>query len=149
MNMARAFIAAAAFASCFAAQAAQPLLEFDDAAQEARYHALIEELRCMVCQNQNVADSSAPLAEDLRKRTYEMIRNGDTDRQIFRFMTDRYGDFVLYRPPFKASTAFLWLAPAIFLALAAWFCWFLSRRRVAAGQLTAEQRARARRMLDE
>jgi cytochrome c-type biogenesis protein CcmH len=74
------------------------------------------ELRCLVCQNQTIADSNAPLAVDLRQQVREMIRRGDSDRQIVDYMTARYGDFVLYRPPFKGSTALLWFGPAALLA---------------------------------
>ena len=86
-------------------------LKFESSSQESRYKALIAELRCLVCQNQNLADSNAELARDLRLLTYNMIMSGSSDKDIVQFMVSRYGDFVLYRPPFKPSTALLWLAP--------------------------------------
>jgi cytochrome c-type biogenesis protein CcmH len=84
--------------------------------QEQRYRSLIRELRCLVCQNQNIADSNADLAKDLRRQILEMIERGDSDQAIIDFMVARYGDFVLYRPPFKAITALLWVGPFLFLA---------------------------------
>ncbi len=88
---------------------------FEDPRMESRYEALIAELRCLVCQNQSLSDSHASLAQDLRQEVYDMLMRGDSDAQIIGFLTDRYGDFVLYRPPFKAYTALLWLGPALFL----------------------------------
>ena len=84
---------------------------FDDPAMLDRYHSLIEELRCLVCQNQNLADSNADLARDLRDKTAEMLEQGKTDQEILDYMSERYGDFVLYRPPFRSDTALLWLGP--------------------------------------
>src|SRR3954463_5770970 len=89
-----------------------------DPALEARMLAITGELRCLVCQNQTIADSHADLAVDLRQEVREMLRRGQTDAQVRRYMTDRYGDFILYRPPLKASTAVLWLGPALLLAIA-------------------------------
>ena len=86
-----------------------------DPATEARMTRIAAELRCLVCQNQTIADSNAPLAVDLRQQVREMIRRGDSDSQIVDYMTARYGDFVLYRPPFKGSTALLWFGPAALL----------------------------------
>ena len=80
--------------------------------------AITGELRCLVCQNQTIADSHADLAVDLRQEVREMLQRGQTPDQIRRYMTDRYGDFILYRPPLKATTAVLWLAPAGLLAIA-------------------------------
>jgi len=91
--------------------------EFDDAAQEARYKTLIQELRCLVCQNQNLADSNADLALDLRRQTYEMISQGKSNADVVDYMVTRYGDFVLYRPRFSAMNALLWLGPFIFLLI--------------------------------
>jgi len=88
---------------------------FDSPQQEADYKQLINELRCLVCQNQNIADSNADLAKDLRREIYSMISDGQTRDQIVSFMTDRYGDFVMYRPPFKTSTAVLWVGPFVLL----------------------------------
>ncbi len=87
--------------------------KFDNEEQAERYRALIAELRCLVCQNQNIADSNADLAKDLRDKVYELITQGQSDADIADFMVNRYGDFVLYRPPLKASTVVLWVAPFI------------------------------------
>ncbi len=84
---------------------------------QARYEKLTRELRCLVCQNTPISDSNAPLAEDLRRQVREMLLAGSTDQEIYTFMTDRYGDFVLYRPPFVMRTWLLWLAPGILLLL--------------------------------
>jgi cytochrome c-type biogenesis protein CcmH len=89
-----------------------------DPALEARMMALAAELRCLVCQNQTIADSHAGLAEDLRRQIREMLARGMSEAQVRQYMTDRYGDFVLYKPPFKASTALLWIAPGVLLVVA-------------------------------
>jgi cytochrome c-type biogenesis protein CcmH len=89
-----------------------------DPVAEARMMAIAASLRCLVCQNQTIADSHADLAVDLRQEMREMVARGDTDAQIRTFMTARYGDFVLYRPPLKASTAILWFGPGLLLAAA-------------------------------
>ena len=94
-----------------------------DPQQEARYQGLIAELRCLVCQNQTIAESSAPLAVDLRNQVKTQILAGRSQAEIVGYLTDRYGDFVLYRPPFKASTALLWLGP--FLLLLGGLVWAL------------------------
>jgi cytochrome c-type biogenesis protein CcmH len=98
---------------CFAAD---PLV-FDNPEQEARYQALTQELRCLVCQNQSLADSDAPLAHDLRAEVFKMLQSGRSDEQIKAFLVDRYGDFVLYRPPVKSNTMALWLLPATLLVI--------------------------------
>ena len=89
----------------------------DDPALEARMTRIASELRCLVCQNQTIADSNADLAQDLRRQVREMLRKGDDDAKIIAYMTDRYGDFVLYRPPVKATTLLLWFGPAAMLML--------------------------------
>jgi cytochrome c-type biogenesis protein CcmH len=104
---------------CFGvAQAAFDNYQFDSAEQEALYKELVEELRCLVCQNQNIAASNAELAQDLRRLTYEMITEGKNREQILTFMVERYGDFVLYQPPVRNSTLLLWIGPFIALLLA-------------------------------
>ncbi len=87
----------------------------EDPVLEARVLRISAELRCLVCQNQTIADSHADLAQDLRQQVREMIRQGKTDAQIVAFMTERYGDFVLYRPPMKSTTWLLWFGPALLL----------------------------------
>jgi len=88
---------------------------FEDPEQQARYEHLIKDLRCLVCQNQSIADSNASLASDLRREVREMMVAGQTDEQIREFMTARYGDFVLYRPPVSPRTWLLWAAPVLLL----------------------------------
>ncbi|MGQ0384405.1 MAG: cytochrome c-type biogenesis protein [Gammaproteobacteria bacterium] len=88
---------------------------FDDPAQQERYERLIRELRCLVCQNQSIADSNAMLASDLRREVRDMMHAGNSDDDIRAFMTERYGDFVLYAPPIAPRTWLLWLAPALLL----------------------------------
>ncbi len=96
---------------------------------EARMMAVASELRCLVCQNQTIADSHADLAVDLRQQIREMMARGQSERQILDYMTQRYGDFVLYRPPFKTTTALLWIGPAALLALALGALLIVLRRR--------------------
>ena len=91
---------------------------FDDPAMQKRYEDLNDELRCLVCQNQTIADSNAPLAQDLRREVREMMTAGRSDDEIREFMTARYGDFVLYSPPVTARTYLLWGAPVILLLIA-------------------------------
>ncbi len=100
-----------------AAQPATPRepLTFESPAEQARFQALAAELRCVVCQNQSLADSNAMLAQDLRHEVWEMMREGHSDEAIKRFLVERYGDFVLYRPPVQANTVVLWVAPLLLL----------------------------------
>ena len=100
-----------------------------DPAIEARMLDITGELRCLVCQNQTIADSHADLAVDLRQEVREMLQRGQTPEQIRRYMTDRYGDFILYRPPLKATTAVLWLGPALLLVVALAALALVIRRR--------------------
>ena len=124
-------------------------LEFATAGQESRYQNMIGQLRCLVCQNQNLADSNADLAKDLRAKTYQMIRSGASDVEIVDFMAARYGDFVLYRPPLGGRTALLWGAPFIFLLIAlAVFFYTLRKRKIVEESLNREQRSRAAKLLD-
>ena len=90
---------------------------FDDPAQQARYEDLINELRCLVCQNQTIADSNADLALDLREKVAEQIAAGRSDAEIIAYLTARYGDFVLYRPPVQPNTWLLWSGPFLLLAI--------------------------------
>jgi cytochrome c-type biogenesis protein CcmH len=134
---------ALAVAPAFASDAAPT--EKDPVAQ-ARAVKLSETLRCLVCQNQTIADSNAELAVDLRKQVREQIAAGKSDDEIITYMTDRYGDFVLYRPPVRATTVLLWGGPALLLAIGAFVLMRIMRERRAAPEappLTAEERARA------
>ena len=101
-------------------QSAIEIYEFENPAQEALYNRMIDELRCLVCQNQNLSASNAALARDLRQQTYEMVSRGQSHAEIVDYMTQRYGDFVLYRPPFKLMTALLWFGPFILLIIGIW-----------------------------
>jgi len=94
-----------------------------DAVLEARVQALAAELRCLVCQNQSLADSHADLAVDLKNQVREQLRAGRNEAEVMTYMTDRYGDFVLYRPPLKATTLLLWLGPALLLIGGSWALW--------------------------
>jgi cytochrome c-type biogenesis protein CcmH len=100
-----------------------------DPATQARLKDLSEKLRCLVCQNQSLADSNADLAVDLRREIEAQVKSGRSDAQIVEFMVQRYGDFVLYQPPLKASTLLLWLGPFLLLAAAATFLIVALRRR--------------------
>jgi cytochrome c-type biogenesis protein CcmH len=108
---------------------AQEPLTFDDPSQEARYKELTEELRCTVCQNQNLADSDAPLAQDLREEIHKMMTAGRSDTEIKTFLVERYGDFVLYRPPMQGNTLALWVIPIALLFGGAVVLFFVVRGR--------------------
>jgi cytochrome c-type biogenesis protein CcmH len=132
------------------ANEAAPLAE--DPVLEARVQKLSEELRCLVCQNQTIADSHADLAVDLRKQIRNKLAQGQTDQQILDFMVQRYGDFVLYRPPLKATTVLLWVGPfALLLVGGVALALNIRRRRVAAmhsaDELSPEQRLRLQALL--
>lgn len=111
-----------------AAMARVEVQQFALPQQEARYKKLINELRCLVCQNQNLADSNADLARQLRDVTYTMIRDGKSDEEIIRFMVQRYGEFVLYRPPVTEKTVVLWAGPFLLLLLAVLILFVIIRR---------------------
>ena len=116
---------------------------FNSPMQEAQYQGLVAELRCPKCQNQNLAGSDAPIAQDLKQKTYEMVMDGQTDQQIRDYMIERYGDFVTYRPPVRPSTWILWFFPPLLLVvvLVGWLVTVHRRQRqIATQQLsTAEQ----------
>ena len=125
------------------ALAVQPDEILSNPALEARARALSKELRCMVCQNQSIDDSDAPLAHDMRVLVRERLQAGDTDQQVIDFLTARYGEFVLLRPPFSLHTALLWLTPISILVIGACGLAFASRRRKPANpELTGAERAR-------
>lgn len=114
--------------SCQLAYASIDIYEFDSPRQEAQYRALIEELRCPKCQNQNLAGSDAPIAKDLKQKTYEMVKDGRTDAEIRDYMFERYGDFISYKPPMRPSTWILWFFPPILLVVLL-FIWFVKNRQ--------------------
>lgn len=119
------------------------------AEQEARYRHLASELRCLVCQNQNIADSNAPLAGDLRDQVKAQILAGKSDAEITQYLTDRYGDFVLYNPPFKSTTALLWLGPLLLVMIALLLALSFVRRSQKAKPATAVDDAALKRLLDD
>ncbi len=137
------------FAICLSGHAADTPLKFDDAAQEQRYQALLSELRCLVCQNQSLADSHADLAQDLRKEVHDMIAQGQGNADILTFMVERYGDFVLYRPPLRNTTWLLWFGPFALLLMAVWIAvrYSRSRNRGAATALSESDQARLQALL--
>lgn len=102
---------------------------FEDPATQARYEELIDEIRCATCQNQSIKDSNAMLAEDLRREIREMISEGKSNEEILVFLTDRYGEFVLYRPPVDERTALLWGAPILLLLIAGFVLFRVIRQR--------------------
>mgnify|MGYP001563913437 CR=1 FL=1 len=130
-------------------QAADTPLKFEDPAQEQRYQTLLSELRCLVCQNQSLADSHADLAQDLRKEVHDMIAQGKGNDEILAFMIQRYGDFVLYRPPLRNSTWLLWFGPFVLLLIAVTAAVRFSRgrNRGAAPALSETEQTRVQELL--
>jgi cytochrome c-type biogenesis protein CcmH len=121
----------------------------EDAKLEKRVTGLAHELRCLVCQNQTIADSNAPLAVDLRNQIREQLASGKSESDVRDFMVARYGDFVLYRPPLKASTLLLWAGPFLFLVFGMWLLIRrVTRRGVPEPQLSEADRARAAKLLE-
>jgi len=105
--------------ACVGAVNGNEPLDFDDPAMEQRFQDLTEELRCLVCQNQTLADSDAFLAQDLRQEIHDLMVAGRSDDEIKAYMVERYGDFVLYRPPVQSNTLLLWAAPLLLLLIGA------------------------------
>ena len=131
--------------------AVQPDERLADPALEARARALSRELRCVVCQNESIDESNAPLARDLRILLRQRLAGGDRDAQASAFLVARYGDFVLLRPPLRADTWLLWFGPFAVLILGAGFTVFALRRRTppSAAPLSAEEQARLDRLMRE
>jgi cytochrome c-type biogenesis protein CcmH len=136
-----------ALALAAAAGAVEPEEQLADPALEARAREIGQELRCLVCQNQSIDDSDADLARDLRRIVRERLTAGDTDDQVMAFVTARYGDYVLLRPPLRAGTLALWFGPVVLLG-AGIAAIMLRRRRVAAERFSAEEDGRLARLLD-
>jgi len=139
-------------ATAFAVGAREATPVGEDPAIEHRMMALAAELRCLVCQNQTLADSQADLAADLRQEIRELMKKGQSDEQVKQYLVARYGDFVLYRPPMKTVTWLLWFGPGLLLVggLAALYFVILRRRRLAAAEpLSADQEKRALALLSE
>ena len=136
------------------AQAAIDTYEFANEAERERYRNLVEELRCPKCQNQNIADSNAPIAADLRKEIFRMLGEGKDNQQIIDFMVDRYGDFVRYKPALNAKTALLWFGPAgLLLGGLVVIAVIVRRRRGQRAEtpqaLSSEERQRLDQLLDK
>ena len=125
--------------------------EFGDATQERRYHKLIDELRCLVCQNQNLADSNAQLALDLRNKVFEMVTSDKTDKQVTDYMVERYGEYVLYNPPLDLVTSILWIGPFVALpaAILLLLIYILNRSKTKPVTLSNEEREKSRKLLAE
>jgi cytochrome c-type biogenesis protein CcmH len=120
------------------------MFDFSGKVNEDRYMALISQLRCLVCQNQSLADSDADLAHDLRVEVYEHMQKGENDRQVIDFLVSRYGDFVLYKPPVKPSTYLLWYGPFVLLALGVTVVVINIRRRGRQSETTFSKEEQAR-----
>ena len=140
--------------------AAIDVYDFDSVQQEAQYRGLIEELRCPKCQNQNLAGSDAPIAQDLKQKTYNMVKDGRSDSEIRAYMQERYGDFISYKPPVRPSTWILWFFPPLLLIMliVGWFWQSQRRQQTARGQngvlvakttaaLTDKEKAKIERLL--
>lgn len=133
----------------FSATANTANYEFENAAQERQFRELINELRCPKCQNQTIAESDAPLALDLRERVYEMTREGKSRDEILRYMRQRYGDFVHYKPPVNATTIILWAGPGLVLLIGIVTIVFMARRRRQDVRLSPSEQARLDALLND
>ena len=150
MSRARALLTLLAVLVSSSVAAVDTPVSFATPVLAARYEALLHELRCLVCQNQTLADSAADLAQDLRNEVRRMLEHGDDDRAIVAFLVARYGDFVLYRPPLKATTWLLWTGPFALLALGALVVVLIGRqRRAPPAPLGDDERARLTAALDD
>jgi len=128
MSRLRVLVLALCLVASMLAQAVDPL-PFKDRAEEIRFQALTKQLRCLVCQNESLADSNAPLAADLRRDVFEQMQAGKSDDEIKAWLTARYSDFVLYDPPLHGATLLLWFGPAIVLLFGAGAIFLIVRRR--------------------
>ncbi len=131
------------------AQARIAAFEFDDTGQEQTYKELIHELRCLVCQNQNIADSNAELAQDLKRKTFQLVSDGKNKDEIRQYMTQRYGDFVLYSPPVSNATLLLWAGPFIIFVIGLFFLLKVirARRTQNDSELSVDQKQQASELL--
>ena len=131
--------------------AAVEVKKFESQQHEQRYKNMLEELRCLVCQNQNLAGSDAGLAQDLRKQVYKMINAGNSDKEILDFMVTRYGDFILYRPPFKSITYLLWIGPFVILLIGLFVLirFIRQRKNAVVTTLTNNDKEKLKHLLDE
>lgn len=150
MNRASLLILLLALTGFGAAFAAEATRTFDSPEQRARYYELLDELRCLVCQNESLASSGADLAQDMRDEVYRLVVREDRSKEAaIDYLTDRYGDFVLYRPPVQPMTWLLWFGPALMLAIGALVLGYTirERRRAEDANLSPAERARAERLL--
>lgn len=123
--------------------------EFETLEKEKTYKGLIQELRCLVCQNNNLADSNADLAKDLRVETYKLVQKGNTHEEVVDYMVARYGDFVVYNPPVKPTTFLLWFGPFIMLMLVLWYLFKHFKKPPAADIAQASQSDKAKNALSD
>jgi cytochrome c-type biogenesis protein CcmH len=146
-----AFLLAFSLAFCGSSWAVVEYHPFDDPLKEQAYQSLITELRCLVCQNQTIADSNADLAKDLRQQVYDMLQQGKSRQDVVDFMTQRYGDFVMYRPAFNVKTLLLWLGPVAFLLTGIIAVLFLakSKKQASLPELDRQQQSRLDEILKE
>ena len=114
-------------------------LQFHDRTEETRFHTLVSELRCVMCQNQSLADSDAMIAHDLRREVLQLMRDGKSDAQIKQFLVARYGEFVLYKPRVEGKTWLLWFGPALLLLLGGFVIAGIVRRRTGAGTVPVDE----------
>lgn len=153
--MKRLLVGLALVVCALAAQAAIDTYEFETEAQRQRFYELSGELRCPKCQNQNIADSNAPIATDMRREVHRLLNEGQSDDQIVEFMVSRYGDFVRYRPGLTSQTLVLWFAPLLFVVIGIAVLLVLVRRRRNAAStasdahLSEDEQRRLRELLAE
>ena len=132
-------------------EAAVEIKQFQNSEHEQRYKNLINEFRCVVCQNQNIADSNAALAQDLRNQVFKMINAGQNDDEIMEFMVTRYGDFVLYRPQFNSMTFLLWVGPFIIFTIGLYFLisFIRQRKKMVVTELSNTDKEKIKQLLDD
>lgn len=139
------------FVSLATLDAAVEVKQFQSPQHEQRYKNLINEFRCVVCQNQNIADSNAELAKDLRKQVYKMIKAGKSDDEILGFMVTRYGDFVLYRPLFNSTTFLLWTGPFIIFVFGLYvlISFIRQRKKAVVSELSNADKEKLKKLLED
>lgn len=147
----RAILTSLLLALSISVHANEAALNAEDPAIEARLVKMAEDLRCLVCQNESLAGSNAELAQDLRREVRAQMKAGKSDQEVIAYLTERYGDFVLYRPPFKPVTYLLWLGPLLFLGIGAgiWYLTLKKRRTLKETPVDEKQIAAAAQLLEE